>query len=38
MKGERSVVTPLKMEHREFVWYVPQINGWKPGMFGRVKA
>ena len=35
--GRVSVVTPFKYQHRNYNWYLPEIDGWVRGMFGKVK-
>ena len=36
--GKISVVMPFQYQHRELIWYMPKIDGWVPGMYGRVRA
>ena len=36
--GILSVVTPIKYKYKNFIWYMPKIDGWIRGMFGKVKA
>jgi len=36
--GKISVVIPFKYEFSKYIWYIPKIDGWIPGMFGKVKA
>ncbi len=35
--GTSNVVRPAKFEFKKFVGYMPVINGWRPGMFGKVE-
>ena len=35
--GKVSVVTPYKYWCRDFIWYMPKIDGWIKGAFGKVK-
>ncbi len=36
--GKVSLVTSVKCSTRKFTWYMPKINGYLPGMFGKVKV
>lgn len=36
--GEKSIVVSYKMQHSDCTWYVPRIDGWIPGMFGKSRA
>lgn len=36
--GKTSVVIAERREYGTHVWYMPEIDGWKVGMFGKVKS
>jgi hypothetical protein len=36
--GKNSVVTAVKFTYRDMAWYMPKIDGYVPGLFGKVKS
>jgi len=36
--GKMSIITTFKMQHCRCTWYVPKIDGWVPGLFGKTQA
>ena len=36
--GQRHIVKPCRFEYQKHIWYMPNIDGMVPGMFGPVKA
>lgn len=35
--GKIQTIRAIKCSIRQFTWWIPEIDGYKPGMFGKVK-